>query len=388
MSLPGHRLLIHSTSFQFSAGSNWPEIHCDSDVDVLHALDVAGDVAEGLALAAQHAQRPGRLGGDVDEILETQLRRHGHAVLDVAVALAEDLQIDREHERAAFGRRGALDQRADEAAVLHDVELEPERLVDRCRDVLDRADRHGRQRERDARRLRGAAGQDFAVAVLHAAQPDRRQRQRQRDRLAEYRGVGAAAGDVDQNALAQLDAFEIGAVGAQRLLRIGAAVGIFEERARHLAAGGLPQILDAGHGFHGRAPRLAWRAFDSTTGAFRSDRRRPRNGPAGIRSQVLSAGPERRRKGVVGAYIEKADDGRCDDGRGTVATGPIRICATIGGAERRPRPSARKTLDEALDRGPGRYLSGFRPGFGHPAAAQRPRQNKRLRQYRAIPKPR
>src|SRR5262249_13579312 len=31
-------------------------------IDVLHALHVAGDVAEGLALAAQGAERPGRLG--------------------------------------------------------------------------------------------------------------------------------------------------------------------------------------------------------------------------------------------------------------------------------------------------------------------------------------
>ena len=31
MSLPGHRLLIHSTSFHDSAGSNWVEIHDASD---------------------------------------------------------------------------------------------------------------------------------------------------------------------------------------------------------------------------------------------------------------------------------------------------------------------------------------------------------------------
>ena len=62
--------------------------------------------------------------------------------------------------------------------------------------------------------------------------------------------------DVDQDALAQLDALEIGAVGAQRLLGIGAAVGIVEERLRHPAARGLPQVLDAGHGSHGVRPQL------------------------------------------------------------------------------------------------------------------------------------
>ena len=51
-------------------------------------------------------------------------------------------------------------------------------------------------------------------------------------------------------ALAQLDALQIGAIGAQRLLCIGAAIGIFEERARHLAAGSLPQVFDAGPGLH------------------------------------------------------------------------------------------------------------------------------------------
>src|SRR5262249_2968233 len=48
----------------------------------------------------------------------------------------------------------------------------------------------------------------------------------------------------------QLDAFEVFAIGAQRLLRIGAGLGVVEEGARHLAAGGPPQGFDAGHGAH------------------------------------------------------------------------------------------------------------------------------------------
>ena len=92
--------------------------------------------------------------------------------------------------------------------------------------------------------------------MLHAAQSDRRQRQRQRRRLAEDRRRGAALADVEQDALAQLDTFEIGAVGAQCLLGIGASLGIIDERARHLAVGGLPEVLDAGHGFHVSFPAL------------------------------------------------------------------------------------------------------------------------------------
>ncbi len=116
----------------------------------------------------------------------------------------------REHQRAAFGRRGALDQRFDEAAIAHHVELEPERLAVACGHVLDRADRHGRERERDAGGLRGTAGENLAVAVLHAAQPDRRERERQRDFLAEDGGGELALRHVDQHALAQLDVLEIG----------------------------------------------------------------------------------------------------------------------------------------------------------------------------------
>ncbi len=38
--------------------------------------------------------------------------------------------------------------------------------------------------------------------------------------------------------------FQVGAVGAQRLLVVGAAVGVIEERARNPAARQLPQVFD------------------------------------------------------------------------------------------------------------------------------------------------
>ena len=104
-----------------------------------------------------------------------------------------------------------------------------------------------RERERDAGGLRGTACQDLAVAVLHAAQPDRRQRERQRDFFAEDGCGELALRHVDQHALAQLDVLEIAAIGVQRLLRIGAGLGVVEEGARHPAAGYLPQVLDARH---------------------------------------------------------------------------------------------------------------------------------------------
>ena len=48
------------------------------------------------------------------------------------------------------------------------------------------------------------------------------------------------------HALAQLDGLEIGAVGAQRLLVIGAAVGVVEKGTRNPAAGERAQVVDAG----------------------------------------------------------------------------------------------------------------------------------------------
>src|SRR5262249_59047780 len=127
----------------------------------LHAAHVAREIAEGLAPATQDRKRPLRLGRDVDDVAELDLGRHRHAVPDVAVALAEYLQVDGKHQRAALGGGSALDQSADEAAILHHVELEPERLAYRLGHVLDRADRHGGERERNARRLGRAARQDL-----------------------------------------------------------------------------------------------------------------------------------------------------------------------------------------------------------------------------------
>ncbi len=96
----------------------------------------------------------------------------------------------------------------------------------------------------------GAAGVNLAVAMLHAAQPDRRQDQRQRRRLTEDGGGEIAFRDIDQDALAELDLLKIVAVGAQRVLGIGAAIGVVEKRLGHLAHMDLAQILDAGDVFH------------------------------------------------------------------------------------------------------------------------------------------
>src|SRR5579883_3584145 len=55
--------------------------------DALHAAHPSGEVAEGLALAGEDADRPSGPLRDIDHIGELDLRRHRHAVAQVAVAL-------------------------------------------------------------------------------------------------------------------------------------------------------------------------------------------------------------------------------------------------------------------------------------------------------------
>ena len=72
---------------------------------------------------------------------------------------------------AAFG---AFDQILGKAAVLFEVELEPEGPVDRARDILDRQQGVGGERERDAEIVRRPARQDLAVrpdCAAHAGRP-------------------------------------------------------------------------------------------------------------------------------------------------------------------------------------------------------------------------
>ena len=160
------------------------------------------------------------------------------------------------------------------------------------------------------------------------------------------------AGDVAQDALAQFDALEIGAVGAQRLLGIGAGFGIIDERARHLAVRGLPQVLDAGHGFHAAFPgtlaQLSTRLIaQSRPQPWRPERQAPQSllyEAAQISSRAIRKGDHNGSK-----FGQRPDK--------TARTGSTRRSRTRrkarGGAGTRPRGK----------------LSRLRPGGGHPAAA-------------------
>ena len=129
-------------------------------------------------------------------------------------------------------------------AVAHHVELEPEWRRGVGGDVLDRADAHRRQRERNAELLGGLAAEDLAVGVLHAGEAGGRERHRHADVDSNHARCGAAALHVDGDALAQLDLAEIAFVGAVGAFRPRARIGIVVEHARHALLRQHAQVLD------------------------------------------------------------------------------------------------------------------------------------------------
>ena len=176
--------------------------------------------------------------------LARELRRRGELVADVLVALAEDLQVERQHQRRAAGGLGPVDQVEHEIPVVHHVELEPERLLRVRGDILDRADAHRRQRERNAEFLGRLRRQDFAVGVLHAGKAGGRQRHGHRHLLADHGAFERAVGHVDQHALAELDLGKVRLVGAIGAFGPGAGIGVIEEHLRHAPAGKVLQVVD------------------------------------------------------------------------------------------------------------------------------------------------
>ena len=224
---------------------------------VAHTAGVADDVAEGAPLRVQHVPAPVGLGGQVDEVGQRGLGGRGQAVLDVLVPLAEDLQVKRDDQRRALGGLGAVDEPLDEALVLHDVELEPERAAGVLGHVLDRADAHGGERERHPELLGGAGCEDLAVGVLHAGEPCGGQCHRHRHVLADHRVFQRAVFHVDRHALAELDLLESGFVGAVGGFRPGAGVRVVVEHARHATLGNDSEIFDAGNDRgHGGVPSV------------------------------------------------------------------------------------------------------------------------------------
>ena len=112
--------------------------------------------------AARHDREAPVLAGDVERALVGLDR----CVAPLALAVAEDGRVDRDHERAVARRRRALDQLAAAAGIALQVELEPARRAGRGgRDVLDRVRRERGEHHRHARGRGGAHGAALPVGV-------------------------------------------------------------------------------------------------------------------------------------------------------------------------------------------------------------------------------
>ena len=195
ISLPPQRFLIHSTSSQLRRGSNCLAVHSDSELDVRRRPSRGRRCCRSCAASCRACRRHQR--GLVARLIMLASVGFGGADRPFFRSLWRWPRICRSSvstSARAAGGLGAVDQALDEVAVAHHVELEPERLRRGAGDVLDRADAHRRQRERDAELLRRARGEDLAVGVLHAGQPDRRDRHRHRDVGADHRRADACVG--------------------------------------------------------------------------------------------------------------------------------------------------------------------------------------------------
>jgi hypothetical protein len=171
------------------------------------------------------------------------------------MSLADELQIERDNQRRAPRSLGALDQRLDEAAVAHDVELEPEGLCCLTRYVLNRADAHGRERERHSCLLGCARGEDFAVGPLHAEDADRRQCHRHRGWFANDPGLERPPTEPLAHALPELDRRKIDVVLPVGRLAERTRVDIVKEHAGDPPPRQSHQIVDF-EDLHDPAPAL------------------------------------------------------------------------------------------------------------------------------------
>ena len=161
MILRGHCSRSQARSFHVTVGSNCCAIHSDSvlrpPVPFMRASRLPK--LRRLPVSTLNAQRgPHR---DLERVLQRETRRNGQAVLRVAAPQALHRHVDGEHDGRAVGRLGAVQQLHVEAAIAHQVDLEPERLLHRAAHVFDGADGHawsGRTaRRRPARRARPAS---------------------------------------------------------------------------------------------------------------------------------------------------------------------------------------------------------------------------------------
>ena len=150
-----------------------------------------------------HAKKPGKLERHAGKSDGTEARRDGEAVAQVALAIAGELIVDREHERVIRRGGGAFGELAGEAAIPIDEDLHPARRGAASGDRLERHDRGmaraidgaGRRRRRAPRRISpsGQKSPERPVGPIEhrqCARPCRRARSKDRARGAPRKGRG------------------------------------------------------------------------------------------------------------------------------------------------------------------------------------------------------
>ena len=245
MILRGHCSRSQAMSFQVTVGSNCCEIHSESVLSPEVPFMRASRLPNVRRLPGEDLECPGRAHRDLERIAQREPRRNGQAILRIPAAQSLHGHVDREHDRRAIRGQRTLEQFLVEAAIAHQVDLEPERLLHGAAHVLDRADAHRGQAERHAERLRGARAEHFAVGVEQAGEAGRADAAGNGPLLAENRGAELLRGHVHHHALAQLDRLQVGEIAVERDFVIRAAIGVVEDGARHAPARELAKIGNA-----------------------------------------------------------------------------------------------------------------------------------------------
>ena len=153
------------------------------------------------------------------------------AVANVALAIAEELIVDSQHQRIIAARRRAPGELTGEAPVLVDEDLHPARRCAGGGKVLERAHRAVAETIADAGRARRAGRAALAVRPEQTGKTRRPDDQRHGQLRAEQRYRQIAFAGAAQRARQQLDVGEGLLVSSQRMLVLRTAVGKIENRA-------------------------------------------------------------------------------------------------------------------------------------------------------------
>src|SRR2546423_2905630 len=228
-----------------------PERRIELVVDVARERDrtagraaVRCDVGEFDTRTAKHLNQPARALECLEGILYGEARRDRRAVSMVALALAEDGHIRRDHEHLIAGGRRAFDERVRECAIAPNVELEPERSGRRGGDILDRDRGQRAQRKSDARTTGRARHEDLASRGGHATETCRREDERRGVTPAQHGDRLIDGADIDKDPRRERPRIEDLLVARERHLVLGGAVDVVEYGAGQPPAGFATEIVD------------------------------------------------------------------------------------------------------------------------------------------------